>query len=167
MQKNSRIIAIWLTLIVISPVFADEQVPTFAELSAMQAQQIYYEMKAKRDQSRQDAAKFAAVDAIPSTAPISSEGSSIPQLRGVVGSDMNLYGTFVFSTGGTVEARTGDILPGGYRVEAIALGKSTLSKDGKRIQVARSTAGNELMTRPNPTPSGFPMQYGPTLAPSR
>lgn len=140
---------------------ADDYVPTFGDLSALQAQKIYWELKGGRDQKKAEASKYG-MDPATGTAPVSS-GNSVPQLRGVVGSGLNLYGTFMYDNGSVVEARAGEILPGGFRVNSVSLGKARLLKDGKYIEVMKSTAGRDDSMQQSPSLPGMPGLMSPPL----
>ncbi|MCY1463338.1 hypothetical protein D9M71_812190 [compost metagenome] len=83
----------------------------------------------------------------------------MPRLSGVIGSDLNLYGTFVYSSGSEVEARAGDILPDGYRVLSVGMGKAAVVKNGKTIQLIQQTQGVEISSQPM-QPSGMPGLMG-------
>jgi type IV pilus biogenesis protein PilP len=115
-------------------------VPTFGDLSKLQAQEMYWDLRGKRDQKRADAVKFNPEPGI-NSAP-GSPSNSVPKLEGIVGSGLNLYGTFVYDNGAEVEARPGDILPGGYRVSSLSATKAKLLVNGKSIELLRSTPGN-------------------------
>ncbi|QTF59136.1 type IV pilus biogenesis protein PilP [Stutzerimonas frequens] len=141
-------------------VLADEYVPTFGDLSALQAQKIYWELKGSRDQKKAEATKYGT-DPVTGAAPVSA-GNSVPQLRGVVGSGQNLYGTFMYDNGSVVEARAGEILPGGFRVNSVSLGKARLLKDGKYIEVMQSTGGREDSIQPTPSLPGMPGLMSPS-----
>lgn len=122
---------------------AEEQaptVPTFGDLSKLQAQEMYWDLRGKRDQKRADAYKYNPEPGV-NSAP-GSASNSVPKLEGIVGSGLNLYGTFVYDNGAEVEARPGDILPGGYRVNSLSATKARLLVNGKLIELLRSSPGS-------------------------
>ncbi|NWC89944.1 type IV pilus biogenesis protein PilP [Pseudomonas reactans] len=165
MQRNNSLVVVALSLLFAAPLMADEYVPTFGDLSAMQAQQMYYELKAKRDKSKQDAQSFDAATGASAATPVSGSGSSVPRLSGVTGNDLNLYGTFVYSNGSKVEARAGDILPGGYRISSVGVGKAALIKDGKTILLIQQTQGVETFSQPFQVSPGLQNPMGQPVMP--
>lgn len=165
MQRNNSLVFVALSLLCAAPVMADDYVPTFGDLSTMQAQQMFYELKAKRDKSKQDADSYGSASAASAAAPVTGPGSSVPRLSGVIGSGLNLYGTFVYSNGSQVEARAGDILPGGFRVSSVGVGKAALIKEGRTIQLMQQTQGVEPSTPPFQMTPGMPSQMGQPIMP--
>ncbi|MHC5208984.1 type IV pilus biogenesis protein PilP [Pseudomonas chlororaphis] len=165
MQKNNSLVFVALSLLFAAPLMADEYVPTFGDLSTMQAQQMFYELKAKRDKSKQEALSYEGPTGASAAAPVTGTGSSVPRLSGVIGNDLNLYGTFVYSSGSQVEARAGDILPGGFRVSSVGVGKAALIKDGKTIQLMQQTQGVESSSPPFQMMPGLPTPMGQPVMP--
>ncbi|NMZ14954.1 type IV pilus biogenesis protein PilP [Pseudomonas proteolytica] len=165
MQKNNSLVFVALSLLLAAPLMADEYVPTFGDMSTMQAQQMFYELKAKRDKSKQDAQSYEVATGASAAAPVTGTGSSVPRLSGVIGSDLNLYGTFVYTSGSQVEARAGDILPGGFRVSSVGVGKAALIKDGKTIQLMQQTQGVDSSSQPFQMTPGLPSPMGQPIMP--
>lgn len=167
MQKNNSLVFVALSLLFAAPLMADEYVPTFGDLSTMQAQQMFYELKAKRDKSKQDAQSYEGATGASAAAPVTGTGtgSTVPRLSGVIGSDLNLYGTFVYTSGSQVEARAGDILPGGFRVSSVGVGKAALIKDGKTIQLMQQTQGVDSSSQPIQMTPGLPSPMGQPIMP--
>ena len=165
MQKNNSLFVVALSLLFTAPLMADEYVPTFGDLSTMQAQQMFYELKGKRDKSKKDAQEYEGFAGSSPAAPVTGAGSPVPRLSGVIGSDLNLYGTFVYQSGSQVEARAGDILPGGFRVSSVGVGKAALIKDGKTIQLMQQTEGVEQSPQPIQILPGMPAPMGQPIMP--
>lgn len=155
MQKNdlqATALALVLTAAFCISAQAEEatpSVPTFGDLSRLQAQEMYWDLRGKRDQKRAEAIKISP-DSSSGTAPI-APSNSVPKLEGIVGSGTNLYGTFVYENGAEFEARAGDILPGGYRVNSLSPTKARLLINGRSLEVLRSSAGGRI---PGETPPG-------------
>jgi type IV pilus biogenesis protein PilP len=58
-----------------------------------------------------------------------------PKLEAVYGSGKSLTALFRYSNGLTAEARTGDLIPGGYKVKSVTVDNVQLELDGKLIYV--------------------------------
>ncbi|UST77204.1 type IV pilus biogenesis protein PilP [Pseudomonas siliginis] len=174
MRKNKRFTAsIFVPLLLVGSTHAADlpagYVPTFGDLSALQAQQMYYELKAKRDEAQAQADKNGRTigDGGSITSTSIDIASPIPELRGVVGRDLNLFGSFVYSTGSKVDARAGDILPGNYRVSSVGFGKASLiDTKGKTIQLIQQTQGAPVLQQqqqPVTLPGAFPPVNAPVM----
>lgn len=85
------------------------------------------------------------------------EESYAPTVKMVQGVGNSLFATFLYPNNMTMDAKEGDLISGGYKVESISVNQVVLSKDGQRIRLGFSASP------PTPLPaidngySGVPM----------
>ncbi|ANN80808.1 type IV pilus biogenesis protein PilP [Bordetella flabilis] len=75
------------------------------------------------------------------------EESYAPTVKMVQGVGNSLYATFLYPGNMTMDAREGDVISGGYKVESISVNQVVLSKEGERIRLGFSASP------PTPLPS--------------
>lgn len=86
-----------------------------------------------------------------------SEGSSTtPVVKSVVGVGSTLIATFVYANGTSLDAKVGDVLPGGYRVAQITPNYVVLIQRGRRIVVGFSAEVPTSQPQPSANPA-FPL----------
>lgn len=78
--------------------------------------------------------------------------SFAPVVRMVQGVGRNLYATFLYPGGMTVDARVGDVISGGYKVKSINVNQVTLEKNGEVVYLRFSATPS---TPNSPSPMGF------------
>lgn len=59
--------------------------------------------------------------------------SGLPEVTSIYGRDQALVATLRLHSGGVMEARVGDALPGGYRLTRIAAGSVTFTRGGRQF----------------------------------
>lgn len=84
--------------------------------------------------------------------------SYAPTVKMVQGVGDNVFATFLYPGNMTMDARVGDTISGGYKVEAISVNQVVLSKDGERMRLGFSASP------PTPLPA-LDGQNGPSMPP--
>lgn len=112
------------------------------ELGKVQAETILYQAQAARAEAQ---AKAQAAG----PAGTSMEGT-LPVVRGVFGSGTQLFATFLYANGSSVDARRGDRIPGDYVVASVSPTGVVLSRSGRSYPLGFSDL------RPFPLPAATP-----------
>lgn len=96
-----------------------------------------------------------------------------PVVKGVFGANGDLYATFLYADGSTVDAKQGGSIPGGYTVARLDADHVALRRGGKTVDVGFSSLSPVVRTETaaNPYPGGVvsmplipPMQAPPSLS---
>jgi type IV pilus biogenesis protein PilP len=137
-----------LLLAAATPTFA--ATPTVADLDAVQAETLLTRAKAAQAKAAAELAEHRGARPTASAAMQADEPA--PTARGLFGANGNRYVVFQYATGGIVEGKVGDSIPGGYRVVSFDSNGVTLAHRGRRERIPFS------MHAPTPAPAAAPTQ---------
>ncbi|OHE80662.1 MAG: hypothetical protein A2X76_01325 [Lysobacterales bacterium GWF1_69_6] len=138
MDVKAFAVALLLTLAALPTFAADNTVGTLSEI---QADTLVLRARAEQADAKKKLGEDAAgvAPATSSAYGATNPGGIAPVVRGVHGANKNLYATFLYSNGSTVEARQGDQIPGGFRVIALSAERVEIQRGSERIQVGFSS----------------------------
>lgn len=103
----------------------------------------------------------AALQAAQGAGGVTSDDGGIPVVRGVYGRDSNLYATFLYANGSTVDAGAKSRIPGGYTVARVSATSVTLVRGGRSYEVGFSDR-RPMLPAPAAASPGAAAQPGPT-----
>jgi len=87
--------------------------------------------------------------------------SYAPTVKMVQGVGNSLFATFLYPGNMTMDARVGDVISGGYKVESISVNQVVLSKDGEKMRLGFSASPpTPLPSLDAPSSSMPPMSMG-------
>lgn len=113
---------------------------TVGALSEIQADTLLLRARAEQADARKKLGEDAGgAPPMSSAYGATNPGGIAPVVRGVHGANKNLYATFLYSNGSTVEGRLGDQIPGGFRVVALSAERVEIQRGRERIQVGFSS----------------------------
>lgn len=114
---------------------------TVGALSEIQADTLVLRARAEQADARRKLGEDAGGSSVAMSSAYGSTnpGGIAPVVRGVHGANKNLYATFLYSNGSTVEGRLGDQIPGGFRVVALSAERVEIQRGTERIQVGFSS----------------------------
>ncbi len=138
MDVKAIAVALLLMFAVVPTYAADNTVGTLSEI---QADTLVLRARAEQAEAKKKLGDdTGGVASATSTAyGATNPGGIAPVVRGVHGANKNLYATFLYSNGSTVEARQGDQIPGGFRVVALSAERVEIQRGNERIQVGFSS----------------------------
>lgn len=144
---------------------SERQKPTVGELSDVQSQTIMYEAEVKRAEAQ---AKLLDLNLQLGEEPQTGSPSSLvqvteselPTVTGVSGAAGRLYATFRYVNGTTVSAKSGEQIPGNFRVAEVGIDRAVVTRGDRRIPL-RFGVANESVPQPQ-TPGQMPMFNAPS-----
>lgn len=127
----------------------DDAVAT--QLEKLQTEVMLLKAQTARAQAQADLDKASGVGASGGTSAI-----GMPAVKAIYGRGGALSATLRLNSGGVMDARIGDSVPGGYRVSRISAGTVTFSKGGREFRTGLTAdmpalptmQGNGLMVAP-------------------
>lgn len=155
MRVNQSAAALSVLLLFAAPLAAQ----TVGELADIQAETVILRAKA----AQAEAARKLGDAALPGQTLGRGVTDALPVVRGVYGTGRELYASFLYADGTTVDANTGDVLPGGYIVRALSATRVELTrKDGSRYTLGFSDV--RPLAAPPVTPAPTPAAIDPAPA---
>lgn len=111
---------------------------TVGDLSQIQSDTILYDAKAARAEAKvkmQTSLAKAGDDLQggPAVAQVSVVAAELPTVIGISGAAGRLFASFRYPNGTTVSSKSGEVIPGGYRVAEVGIDRVVLAKGDRRI----------------------------------
>lgn len=135
--------------------------PTVGDLSRVQSETLMYEAKAKRADAfgRMTAGEIkAGLDMTSSTNQSPVTSSELPTIIGISGAAGRLFATFRYPSGNTATAKSGESIPGGFKVAEVSLDRVVITRGDRRIPLQYGSAPATKpaeMTRNQMLPGAF------------
>ncbi len=145
---------LFLLLAAVAPLAAAQSI---GDLKDVQGEIILLRAQAAKAQAQ------AALQAAQGAGGMTADDGGIPVVRGVYGRDSNLYATFLYANGSTVDAGAKSRIPGGYTVARVSATSVTLVRGGRTYEVGFSDRRPMLPTAPVAAPADPSAQ--PALTP--
>lgn len=122
--------------VLISSVSEAGDVRTVGDISAIQADIIYYEAMAKKAEAKRKVVENGGyLPGYESERQKQSPVHGVPILSGVVGSAQGLYATLRYPSGQVYEVKKGDRLPDGSTVDQITVDTVSITKSNETIDI--------------------------------
>lgn len=161
MDAKGRYAVLLLMLCASTPLVAQ----TVGDLSDVQSETLLLRAQAARAEAQ---AKLSEIGGSGGAAALGADGQ-LPVVRGVYGTTNALYATFLFANGSTVDARAGDVIPGGFVVRSLSATRVQLGRRGRNYTVgfsdvrpltpaANAEATSPARSLPSPTNSAAPIE---------
>lgn len=125
--------------------------PTVGDLSRVQSETMMFEAKAKRAEAhaRMTAGEMkAGIDTSNTPNQPSVTASELPTVTGISGAAGRLYATFRYPNGNTATAKSGESIPGGFKVAEVSLDRAVITRGDRRIPLQYGSAPTET-AQPN------------------
>ena len=167
MHANSR--ALLLATLVVAPLAqADKPYPTIGDLSKVQSDTVLYQAQAKRAEALSQKFINEAKAGINVTGENGQAASTVteselPTITGISGRAGRLFATFRYSNGNTATAKSGEVIPGNFRVSEVSLDRAVITRGDRRIPLQ---FGNAPIQQPEQSSQLMPGQL-PGMYPGR
>lgn len=141
---------------------------TVGDLSKVQSETIMYDAKAKRAEAKakmQENIVKAGDDPQLNQPQTTSSvvAADLPTVTGISGAAGRLFATFRYANGTTVTSKSGEQIPGGFRVAEVGIDRVVLTRGDRRIPLQFGVANNPV--QPAQLPGQLPGFGAPSPVP--
>lgn len=143
---------------------AENALATVGELSAVQSDTIMFEAKAKRAEAQlrmlENSAKAGSDPSAPGPFTSAVTPTEVPTVEGISGAQGRLYATFRYPNGTSANGKSGDSIPGEFKVAEVGIDRAVVTKNGRRFVlqfgVARPEPSEQAEAQPlRPVPGPY------------
>lgn len=136
-----------------APLAHSEGAPTVGDLSAVQSQTILYKAQGARAQAlaekrANEAAAGMDASSESSSTSVGVTDAELPTVTGISGRAGRLFATFRYPNGNTATAKSGEAIPGDFRVAEVSLDRAVIIRGDRRFPLQFGAAPTEQPKQP-------------------
>lgn len=137
-MRANRCALLLATLIAAPFAHSERAQPTVGDLSRVQSETLLYKAQGARAQALADKRRSESEAGIDTTGATGQAAppvidSELPTITGISGRAGRLFATFRYPNGNTATAKSGEAIPGNFRVAEVSLDRAVITRGDRRI----------------------------------